>query len=352
MDVEDFRHFLPRQRPHRALAFLEEILLQGNDDARHAADGVGAFVDGGQEPAGFLQLRLQEGFVRAFCRFRQRGVGLVDGEVGMDVIGGFDVADAVFFAHDDVRLDVLHSAGVVFLSGAGIKAAQERHGVIVGGNVHVQTLPNHLRAARDEAVVALHDELQRVQVGGMRRQGGELQVQAFFKIARTDPARLALLHDADALFDVGHAELLLGGDGFRLAAEVAVVIQFEGNGKCRAAPCVIQRHLVDLFFEVGGQGRLGAEVEFGVVVFFAVGRVVFPVVVVVFFPGAVVFEFAAQVLQQAVCVFAAITAVAFASRIFVEDVALALQHDVLRQHVADFDVQIQVAHVEQFDCLL
>ena len=71
-----------------------------------------------------------------------------------------------------------------------------------------------------------------------------------------------------------------------------------------------------------------------------------------FFPCAVVFEFATQVLQQAVSVFAAVAAFALASLIFVEDFALALQHDVLRQHVADFDVQIQVAHVEQFNRLL
>ena len=54
VDVEHFRDFLSRERAHCRFAFLEEVLLQGDDDVGDAADGVGAFVDGGQKPARFL----------------------------------------------------------------------------------------------------------------------------------------------------------------------------------------------------------------------------------------------------------------------------------------------------------
>ena len=82
--------------------------------------------------------------------------------------------------------------------------------------------------------------------------------------------------------------------------EVAVVVEFKGDGECRLALGFAQvRHLADLFFEPGAEVGAAAEVEFEVGVFFLVGLVVFPVVVVVFFPGAVVFEFAGEVVEQA-----------------------------------------------------
>ena len=159
VDVQHFRDFLPGERPHRRFAFLEEVLLQGDDDVGDAADGVGAFVDGGQKPARFLQLGLQQGLVRAFGDFGDFGVVLVDGEFGADVFAGFDVADAVFFADDDFGFDVLRRLFGVALSGARIEAAQERNGVVVGGFIHAEALADHRRVFADEAEVTLHDFL-------------------------------------------------------------------------------------------------------------------------------------------------------------------------------------------------
>ena len=100
VDVEHFRDFLPGERPHRRFAFLEEVLLQGDDDVGDAADGVGAFVDGGQKPARFLQLGPGAGFCPRLWRFRRfwRTSWLIG-----DVRGGCfrrvsDVAECRFFS--------------------------------------------------------------------------------------------------------------------------------------------------------------------------------------------------------------------------------------------------------------
>ena len=181
-----------------------------------------------------------------------------------------------------------------------------------------------------------------------------MQVEAFFEVARGDAGRLALLDDAQAVGDVGGAELVLFGEFVVVGAVVAVVVEFEGDDEGGAALRFAQvRHLVDLFFEPGAEVGSAAQVEFEVAFFFVVGLVVFPVVVVVFVPGAVVFEFAGEGLDQAVVgvVFAVFVFVAAAAA-FLQAVVFALQHDVLHQHGADFGLQVKAVHVEQFDRLL
>ena len=56
-----------------------------------------------------------------------------------------------------------------------------------------------------------------------------MQVEAFFEVARGDAGRLALLDDAQAVGDVGGAELVLFGEFVVVGAVVAVVVEFEGD---------------------------------------------------------------------------------------------------------------------------
>ncbi len=208
---------------------MEIILLARNDLARHARQGVIACLDAANQPACFLQLRLQR-FAFLAALSQQAEVALVDGELRRDRGIQDNIPAIVVVNQQQVRHHVIGAAVADAIAGAGVQRADQLQRLVHLRFAQFQSMCQPCRAVACHGFKFGSDDA----AGNVAHRAGcagvQLDLQAFAQVARTDPGGVERLDQAQYRFGGVDRNIEMGNHGIQWIAQVTVLAQRIDDG--------------------------------------------------------------------------------------------------------------------------